>query len=449
MNIIFFTGTVASKVKIWVCQETSSAGSLLPPIDLTSIAGYARKMGHNVKIAELRKISNPIYTALQMIDDFHANIAVINLTTTSAMDDLKLVSSLAKKENIKIVAFGTHALTYPDEFFTSGGDIILVGDPELSLINMIIGEEKGVWHKGEIRPEPVYIENLNDLDDSGIDLLNLSDYFAPMFKSNKFFICLASRGCPYKCNYCLYPTLFGKKPRSKTPLALIDELTKMHKKNQIKEVYFIDATFNLNIKWLEIFCSEMKIRALPITWSCNVRADNCNITILDKMRQAGCKRIFIGVEDPDLFFESGKELTYNLVVKCFQAAKAVGIKTVALLMLFPRPELSNEEYVKKTMLLLKTLKADAFQCNVAIPFPGTELFEKMLESGNLSTDNWNLFDPHSEYLPFQIDQDLVGIRNKIYKQYPLLFPIKAIAALLDMSFSSKYQLIKKYFSFFR
>ena len=243
--------------------------------------------------------------------------------------------------------------------------------------------------------------------------------------------------------------MFGKKPRSKTPLALIDELTKMHKKYQIREVYFIDATFNLNLKWLEKFCSEMKSRALPITWSCNVRADKCNITILDKMRKAGCKRIFIGVEDPDLFLESGKELTYNSVVKCFQAARAVGIKTVALLMLFPRSELSNEKYVKKTLSLLKALKADAFQCNVAIPFPGTELFEKMKESGNLSTEDWNLFDPHSEYLPFQTDQDLVGIRNKIYKQYPLLFPIKAIAALLDMSSSSKYQLIKKYFSFFR
>ena len=38
MKFLLITSTEREIVKVWVCQETSPAGSLLPPVDLASVA---------------------------------------------------------------------------------------------------------------------------------------------------------------------------------------------------------------------------------------------------------------------------------------------------------------------------------------------------------------------------------------------------------------------------
>jgi anaerobic magnesium-protoporphyrin IX monomethyl ester cyclase len=405
-----------------------------------------RKRGHEVKIIELRREKDPISVAAKSINNFQADIAIINLTTTSFTEDIKFIQAFSSQ--IPFVAFGTHALAYPDEFFYAGGNAILVGDPEAALINLIEGKTEGVWRKGTSRPNPVYLENLDNLGSPAIDLLNLSNYSAPFIKERKFFICLSSRGCPYKCNYCLYPVFFGKKLRQKTATAVVKELTELYEKYGIKEIYFLDATFNLNLKWLNEFCLEMSRKALPVRWSCNIRADNCTKTILEKMRIAGCNRVFIGVEDPDLYNDMHKDITFASTVNCFRSAKSVGIKTVAFLMLFPRPELTEKKYILKALNLIKFLEADAFQCNIVIPFPGTVLFKEMAKKNRLIFD-WSLFDPLGDAIPFQASPNLVVVRNKVYKLFPLKHPIKAMKIFFDMSLLSQLRIIKKLYFFLR
>ena len=59
MKFLLVTSTEREIVKVWVCQETSPAGSMLPPVDLASVAATIKSKGHQAEILDLRLHDDP------------------------------------------------------------------------------------------------------------------------------------------------------------------------------------------------------------------------------------------------------------------------------------------------------------------------------------------------------------------------------------------------------
>jgi radical SAM superfamily enzyme YgiQ (UPF0313 family) len=57
-----------------------------------------------------------------------------------------------------------------------------------------------------------------------------------------------SSGCPYKCEFCDIPELYGNNPRLKTPEQVIKELDEIVASGSIGAVYFVDDNFVGNRK---------------------------------------------------------------------------------------------------------------------------------------------------------------------------------------------------------
>ncbi len=66
-------------------------------------------------------------------------------------------------------------------------------------------------------------------------LLNINDYFL----ANVQF----SSGCPYRCEFCDIPELYGRNPRMKTPQQVVAELDAMRQSGNLGAVYFVDDNF--------------------------------------------------------------------------------------------------------------------------------------------------------------------------------------------------------------
>src|SRR5262249_44483401 len=71
-------------------------------------------------------------------------------------------------------------------------------------------------------------------------LINLNDYF---IASVQF-----SSGCPYLCEFCDIPELYGRNPRLKTPEQVTAELDAMLARGNPGAVYFVDDNFIANQK---------------------------------------------------------------------------------------------------------------------------------------------------------------------------------------------------------
>lgn len=450
MKFLLVTTVVKNAVKFWTCQEMTPIGSLHPPVDLASIAATILSKGHKAKILDLRMYGDPLKEYKEEINRYNPDAVITNMTTTFAVQDYAMLKETP--EGIKKIVFGTHSSALPEDCFQNEIDFVLLGDPEAGISELIINHLDGNKSKGVLTKEsqtkpPFFLENLESLPFPALELLDLDKYSSPIIKEKRYSIVLSQRGCPFNCNFCFIPMYFTKNSRMRPVSNFVDELEHDVKKFGVKEFYFLDATFNFDYKRAIEVCKEIIKRNLKITWSCNMRVFPVNEELLAAMKNAGCRRIFYGVEDIDLLQDIKKGINKNQTIDAFRLTRKYGIKTMAFLMIFDRKDISEKEYVRKILELIKTLDTDEFQCNISIPFPGTEIFNQQYSQHKLSGD-WSLYDPNTnKKLPYTSTLDLIQIKNKVYSQFVFKYPLKAFNAFKDMNFKGKIKIISSYIKY--
>ncbi|MFQ5501543.1 MAG: B12-binding domain-containing radical SAM protein, partial [Phycisphaerae bacterium] len=406
MRVLLITSTRKDLVNVWVCQETSPAGSLLPPVDLASLAAVVRAQGHEASICDLRLARSPARAYRSALERFRPDAVVLNLATTGAEDDFALIKTTP--DSIKRVCFGTHAQSLPQEVFAEGFDYILLGDPEAGLVNLLTHALDGQAAEGVLTPDRLtqkaaLWEDLDTMPFPALDLLDLGRYRSSMVRRGKrFTLLMGSRGCPYSCTYCLYPVLLGSDSRLRSVKSICDEIEEDVRSHGIRSFYFLDATFNIKIGRAEAFAEELLSRNLKIDWSCNMRVAPVSREMLRLLKRSGCDWILYGVEDQDFLVETKKATTKDATLEAFRLTREAGISTIAFTMIFARPGLSEQRYAREMLRVLRLLEADAFQCNIAIPFPGTEMYQIEEAKGSPSR-RWSLYDPHGAQLPYETE----------------------------------------------
>lgn len=123
------------------------------------------------------------------------------------------------------------------------------------------------------------------------------------------------RGCPFGCIYCSTKTFWKRKFRLKSISRIISELERLKEKYQINNFAFVHDLFTVNKLSVIEFCENVIGRKLNITWSCSARLDTLSEPLLDYMYEAGCRRIFLGIEtgSPKMQKLINKNLNLGLV----------------------------------------------------------------------------------------------------------------------------------------
>jgi len=114
-----------------------------------------------------------------------------------------------------------------------------------------------------------------------------------------------SSGCPYQCEFCDIPGLYGRQPRYKRPEQIAAELDAMLEAGIVGSVYFVDDNFIGNKKaareLLPHLVAWQKARGYPLQFSCEATLNIAACPdILALMREAFFYAIFCGIETPEL-----------------------------------------------------------------------------------------------------------------------------------------------------
>lgn len=136
-------------------------------------------------------------------------------------------------------------------------------------------------------------------------LLDLDDYF---LGSVQF-----SSGCPYQCEFCDIPELYGRKARLKSPRQVTAELDAMLARGNPGAVYFVDDNFIANPKAAVELLGELvewqKRRGYPVEFACEATLNIAQMPkALELMREAYFGTVFCGIETPD---EAGLEFMHK------------------------------------------------------------------------------------------------------------------------------------------
>jgi radical SAM superfamily enzyme YgiQ (UPF0313 family) len=114
-----------------------------------------------------------------------------------------------------------------------------------------------------------------------------------------------SSGCPYLCEFCDIPGLYGRQPRLKSPAQITAELDAMRaQKGHPPVVYFVDDNFIGNRKatkeMLPHLVAWQKQHGYPLQFACEATLNIAKQTeILALMREASFLGLFVGIETPE------------------------------------------------------------------------------------------------------------------------------------------------------
>jgi glycosyltransferase involved in cell wall biosynthesis len=134
---------------------------------------------------------------------------------------------------------------------------------------------------------------------------------------------LSSRGCPFKCIFCVWPAVMTNNDPDGTGIRRVRQygadymegfLTDIIGRFGYRTIYFDDDTFNLGDAHVREMCGVMERIGLP--WAAMCRADTISRDTWKLMRVSGCFGVKIG-------FESGNQwVVDNIVRKNLDLAKA-------------------------------------------------------------------------------------------------------------------------------
>jgi radical SAM superfamily enzyme YgiQ (UPF0313 family) len=112
-----------------------------------------------------------------------------------------------------------------------------------------------------------------------------------------------------------------------------------------------------------------------------------------------------------------KGITLDKVRAAFKLTGEVGIKTQAFF-LFGMPG-ETQETISETIEFAKEISASSTQFAVAIPHPGTALYQECKENGWLTSENWADYTSESSLIetPWLSAKEVEEARIRAYREY--------------------------------
>jgi anaerobic magnesium-protoporphyrin IX monomethyl ester cyclase len=291
---------------------------------------------------------------------------------------------------------------YPDM------DFCLVGEYEWTLLDMVTALERGKFAPAAIAglawrdPGGTPVANarrpLGELAElpwpayHHFPMLRYRDYFcgipAPMVNM------VASRGCPFRCSFCLWPTVMygGHRYRARQPEDIVAEMEFLVEKYGFKTVYFDDDTFNVGKERIVALARSIRDRDLGVKLAIMGRADLMDAEILSALHAAGLVAVKYGLESASqqILDRCGKGLSLPAAIAAIRRTQELGIK-VHLTFTVGLPG-ETRQTIEDSIRLLWDLDVESFQVSLATPFPGTPLYAAVREAGHLVATDAELYD---------------------------------------------------------
>ncbi len=378
-----------SKIKISRtdrCQVDTKDFTLamcFPPINLMYLGAISKRLGHETTIVDAPFEGISQKGCIEVLDQGF-DYVVSNLSVQTLEDDLYILKH-AKQKGAKTISFGYISMIDDIDLIKKYPfiDFIIRGEPEISFEEILKGipleKIKGITasngNKIIRNDDREFNMDLNYLPFPARDLIKNHIYTDPA-NGKPFTTIQDSRGCNFKCTFCLSRMMNGEKIRYMSVNNVVDEIQSCVTDFNISRFFFRGDTFTADKGWVLDLCREITIRGLKIIWYCNSRVNTIDREMLKTMKEAGCKAITYGIEsgNDEILRYIKKDITKEQALNAIRFTKEAGILTWTCYILgLPR---DTEETIDETVRFSKEVDSDLIDYHRYLPFPGTEAYEQ-------------------------------------------------------------------------
>src|SRR6202165_721765 len=264
--------------------------ALVPPLGLITVAALC-PAHWEIRLVDLA------FQALRDEDILWADLVMVSAMAVQRKG-VRLTLERASRLNRRTMIGGPSATSDPHALLPLA-DHVVVGEPDEICPEIALDLERGsarrlynIVEKPDVSRPPV----------PRFDLLALNKY--------TFMFVQFSRGCPFTCEFCDIITIYGRRPRTKSPTQLTAELAALLELGWRKDIFVVDDNFIGNHKAaLELaqgLQAWQRRKRYPFAFFTEASIDLASRpALLDAMVKANFYRVFIGIESPSA--ESLKE----------------------------------------------------------------------------------------------------------------------------------------------
>lgn len=273
------------------------------PLGMALVAASLTEDGHQVKQLDLIVHPDNMFScATETIKAFAPDVIGISVRNIDTVDSLSSPDAW--------YLAGIKDLVCHIKGFTPAS--VILGGPAFSIIPekmlAFLGADFGIVGEGEILVKKLIHAIENNIECPKIwypsqKQMDAADFYSPLYEPDlvNFYLDQSGmvnyqtkRGCPYRCNYCCYPVIEGKKIRYQEPGFIVENLLALKNRFHADTVFFTDSVFNdPKERYLEL--AEMMIKKnCNMKWAAYFRPEKITPDKLSLLKRSGLYAIEIG-----------------------------------------------------------------------------------------------------------------------------------------------------------
>jgi anaerobic magnesium-protoporphyrin IX monomethyl ester cyclase len=410
------------------------------PFGLLSIAAYLRSQGVQADFRDSYLHNDSVEDAVHQVRDARPNVLGISCLTSNAGYVYALGRQIKKSfPEIKVVLGNHHASAFADFFLRQGvADVIVHGEGEHAMLELCRAWEAGIgldeikgisWLKNCEPATTTPRKFIKNLDELPMPFLKDLDYQAYPQLSCKlpYMAVSSSRGCVNKCKFCAVSD--GRKFRARSTESVITEMKFYADQFGVKRFGFLDPLFIADRNRVLEFCDRIEQELPGVRWACEGHVRFISKDLAKRMADAGCESVAFGIESGNqaVLDSIGKNTRLDeirqAVVETAKYVPVIGMFIIGL------PG-ETAQTIEETIRFALRLPLRQAQFSMFCPYPGTELYSRLVDEEKISSDerrpeelvsSWERYSsyaifaedaPDPIYLPDELDLDTLKRLHK-------------------------------------
>lgn len=335
---------------------------------------------------------------------FEDNFNFLSKMCLTRMRDVAYhILETSRKAGATVLVNGSDASDHALDYLQKGFRCVLLGEAEWTLLEAVVhllkGDDNAVknvaglayLHQGEVvkTEQRGLMRNLDHLPFPSRDLIDTDQYRSAWEAAHGYFSLniVASRGCPYRCNWCAKP-IYGDSFSVRSAALVAEEMRRLKYDFGADHLWFADDIFGLRPKWVRELASEVQRLDAAIPFKMQSRVDLMSPDNVSALRRAGCAEVWMGAESgsQEILDAMDKGTRVDQIAKARENLRREGIRACYFLQFGYPGETWHD--IQSTIKLVRDTRPDDIGVSVSYPLPGTKFFDRVQAQLGEKT-NWS------------------------------------------------------------